>query len=220
MARVNVVLMIMLFAFLVSCRQQSVLFTEPQPPNAKELTTFPESLLGSYVYAAENLNLEVQIGVAYLWEDVILPVAKMELDTCSNCIIIGDSIFMEEDNFKARFKTVGDSVFVYYTDVDTFYLQQPNLVLKNVNSTYFFNELSNDSLWRVEKISLISQDSLEIATINRAQETAIIKELMPVQEIRDTAGEVQQIILSPSSKQFKALLNQNTFGDKLYFIRK
>ncbi len=205
--------------FLISCRQESVLFTEPQPLKGKEILLLPESYFGSYSNSDEDLMLIIKEIGAYLYQTTELPVLKAEFDTCSSCIFEGDSVFIAEDNFKGSYRIEGDSVFVNFTEVDTFELANENIVFKKFKNNYYLSELINDSLWRVDKIFLKHKDTIAIASMSKEKELDLIREIMPVKEINDSTGLTKKYVLNPTKKQFKEIIKANTFTDVILFGR-
>lgn len=87
-----------------------------------------------------------------------------------------------------------------------------NTILKKWKGKYFLNE-REDSLWHVIMVVPAGNGRFETYRIDGGNENTVkkLKEITDVIEIKDEDGDLDKLILDPSSREFKKIIKSGAF---------
>lgn len=207
---------ISLFLFLLSlsCKESMVKFSEAQPENSKDLTSFPGKLIGSY-YNLEN-DADLEISKYSIVQKMIAKDTFNIKDLSEFEILKNDTIIDTETFEKFAVKRISDSLFTVtdYIYSDTIFNISRENVLRKTKGYYFLNSKDKENNWSVKKV-LLKNGQLNINPISTNQEIELLEKITGTK--KDT---VKPFVLKPTKKQFKEFVKRNGFTEGEVYLKK
>lgn len=197
------------FSLLVGC-SPAILFEEPQPPDTKALTEFPEKLHGDYQSLSNSSILHVSKNAVVRVYDFNFKEHINDLD--SNFKLIEDTLIDLEIGDKMIVHVIGDTIYQGFHSVDTLFLISQNNVLKKYKGHYFLSTSFDKMTWEVKKLSL-NKNKLVISRISAKEDLELLK------EITETPADTTSYNFKPTQKQFKKFMKQDGFNDTEEFTK-
>ena len=203
------VLSVMIFFF--AC-EPPVTFKEPQPADAKNLTSIPRRLQGTYFSALDSSLIRIDAKTICRLYDAN-SVHQNDSDAI-NISVKGDTSFgfsigSEVKSLSMSFSEEGGRMSEYFAD--TIFMIDQDHLLRKWRGYYFLNTRFDQDSWQVRRLSL-KKGELSIGEISQEEE---IKSLIAIAEsYQDTLAPYR---LELSKKQFKqynkgqAFLSNETF---------
>lgn len=205
-------LLIFVLLLFISCKKSIVGFSVAQPENTKDLSSFPEKLIGTY-YDTEN-NLVLEIGKYLIIKKTILKDTMNVKELSRFEILKNDSIVNTKTFDKFLIKRINDSFLTNYVYTDTVFNIGKDKVLRKMNGYYFLNSKDEDNIWSVKKI-ILKNGQLNI------NEISTNKEIELLEEITETKNDTSQLyVVKPTKKQFKQFVNENGFNKGEIYLKK
>jgi len=190
------------FCALVSCKKPLANFTEAQPANTKDLSAFPNKMIGTYHNYETDTDLVIQ-------KELIIRTQYFR-DTLSE----KDLLKIQQEIEVASTK-LNDSLFIAsYNVTDTIFNLQQNDILRKLKGYYFLNITNEDKNWNVTKLKF-KNNIVSLNDIRTEEEINTLAELTEtvVDTIRPTTFQL-------SKKQFRKFVKQNGFTEGSVYVKK
>jgi len=194
---------------IIAC-EPPVTFTEPQPPDTENLTTFPKKIRGEYLSSMNNSTLKITDNSIFRIYDQVSKIQIKQLD--SNLRLSGDTIINFKTNEKSIVKRSGDTLIENIHCIDTTFVISEKNVLRKYKGYYFLNTLHHENKWEVKKMEL-SKGELTVSSISDKKDFEQLKEI--TESIQDTIPKT----FSMNKKQFKEFVKDEGFRDSETFVR-
>lgn len=195
-------LLLVSFCALVSCKKPLANFTEAQPVNTKDQSSFPNKMIGTYHNYETDTDLIIQ-------KELILNKQYFR-DTLSE----KDLLKIQQEIHVAAAK-LNDTLFIAsYNVTDTLFNLQQNDILRKLKGYYFLNVANEDKNWNVTKLKYKNN----IVSLNdiRTEE-----EISKLQELTETATDsIRPATFTLTKKQFRKFVKQNGFTEGSIYVKK
>lgn len=184
-----------------SCKKPLANFTEPQPANTKNLSSFPKKIIGNYHNYENNADLIIENQTVLLrnhFQDTLNKSALTELQkqTEITSSLLNDSLFIAK-----------------YTLTDTLFDVSKGDIIRKWKGHYFLNAQNQENNWEVQKLTYKNQ----IVSINDITEE---ESLLKLDEITDTPNDtIRPKTYTVTKKQFKEFVKQNGFSEQNSYIK-
>ena len=211
MKKIRFISIIIIIVSIFSCAQPHVTFNEPQPIDTKNISKFPERLLGNYLSIEDNSILLISDKLIQRIYDFDLKVHINQLD--SNSRLLGDTIINLETNKKEIIKRDGDSLINHIHFIDTLFQIDYDNVLRKFKGYYFLNKRYDKESWEVKKIEF-SKGQLVVSSISNKEDIENLKTISESKE--DTVAPYK---FTTTKKQFKEFIKNDGFTNSEKFVR-
>ena len=198
--------------FACSTNEHPVTFDEPQPTQTRNLSKFPNKLLGNYLSLNDNSLLIISEKLIQRVTTIDQIFHRSELD--SNSRLSGDTIFNSITNSRIVVTRKGDSLYHHDRHIDTLFQIGNNNVLRRQNSNYFLSTKHDDESWIIQKINisddqlLISNISLEMDKESLKMITKLTQDTIPPFKYKATQKQFMNFVNSGGFKETERVVNQ------------
>jgi len=219
---------VILLLLLAGCGVDSeILFSEPQPENAKDISKFPKRLQGSFISLDDSSMLMINDSLINRIVNLNFKVHRAEYDSLAKLYESDNATFM---NMAKVVKQTEDSVDVQinYTDI-VFLLDNKNdpnkentyssvangqVVLRKLKGHYFINDYDSvKNGWHVKLIDL-KKDKLSLIKLTSLEQ---IKNLTQVEENENSTDPTQNVTIT--KKEWRNYLTNNGLNGVENFVR-
>lgn len=205
-------LLFFILLLFISCEEDEVTFTEPQPNQTGSLKEIPINLTGKYF--DDDNNVELNIYNKIILKTFVSTDTFNINELSEDEIIKNDSLFNKKSFQQYLLKKINDSLFSGYRISDTIFNLERKDLLKKYKGFYFLNYFNSENNWSVNKLSY-RKGIININGITTENEIKILEDI--TQTNRDT---LIPYIASPTRKQFKEFIKQNGFTKGETYIKK
>ena len=212
-------LAIFLITLVFSCRrteEQSVdennYFIEPQPINNSELSKIPARFQGKFM-SNDSIYINIAKNGIIQEYDYKFKVSKTALDSLKGEFEITDKKIITKEVGKAyNYRFLKDSVELSEKRIDTIFMFSDHQKAKRIDNKLILN--FKDSLfWNIRTIS-IQNDNL---TMSQISDFADLKQLDSITVIKSKMIDSTRILLNPSRREFKKIINIKNAGLKFNY---
>ena len=212
-------LAIVVITFVFSCRrteEQSVdennFFMEPQPINDSELSKIPARFQGKFM-SNDSIYINIAKNGIIQEYDYKFKVSKTALDSLKGEFEITDKKIITKEVGKAyNYRFLKDSVELSEKRIDTIFMFSDHQKAKRIDNKLILN--FKDSLfWNIRTIS-IQNDNL---TMSQISDFADLKQLDSITVIKSKMIDSTRILLNPSRREFKKIINIKNAGLKVNY---
>ncbi len=204
---------------LSACETESkVEFREPQPSGKKDEQQFAARFRGEYANPEERTGLLITDKAVIRITRATIAVAKAEIDSMPDYRLKRGKLYGPELGKPMPFVRRGDSLLVDFAAEDTLFVIAPGQVLKYYKGSYLLNHQRENGTWHAVRLGFNGKNQLEIGQITDSLAIQTLKEVTPVEDIKED----EQVVgyrTSPTKKEFKALLQKDGFKAEETFIR-
>jgi hypothetical protein len=203
--------------FLFSCsggekfESPSVVFTQPQPAEEKNIPAFPERIMGKYRGVNGENYLQITDKLIINTSVFEFKIKVSELD--SNLRLSGDTVINPKTGEKTKVVVKNDSLFQTNSYTDTVFTLNYDNVLRKFRGHYFLNKRFEGESWEVKQLSL-DDGQLIIGSIRSPED---IENLSSISESSDDTLLPRKFNLS--RKQFRQYLGKDGFRDRSIYLR-
>ena len=200
--------LIVLLISLNACRPP-VTFDKPQPPNSKELSSFPDRIQGAYLSEDKGAILTVSdkmVIVNFGFE------IKIPRDSLGNYTLNGDTLTDRHTSKKMLANIIGDTILANNKGTDTLFNISAKNVLKKFRGYYFLNSFYDKDAWTIQRISL-SNGVLALSDISDSTHISQLR------EIAETPEDTVCTNFKLNQKQFKKFVKADGFDQTQRFTR-
>jgi len=209
MKKIRNIITVIAFTTIIAC-EPPVTFTEPQPPDTENLTTFPKKIRGEYLSSMNNSTLKITDNSIFRIYNQVSKIQIKQLD--SNLRLSGDTIINLKTNEKSIVKRSGDTLIENIHCIDTIFVISEKNVLRKYKGYYFLNTLYEENKWEVIKIEL-SKGKLTVSSISDKEDFEQLK------EITESAQDTIPQTFSMNKKQFKEFVKNDGFRESETFVK-
>lgn len=197
---------------LLSCGPY-IWFKVPRPEYSKDLTVFPDKLIGNYrsVYDTSVIRIEPDRIIKEYREHLIL--TKTEFREEIGDTISEDTSFMFTDNWNITIKSFGDSVNIISSKSDEIFRVSKSQLLRYYKNYYFLNFKDSNEYWKV-KIIQLKGDTLEFDNILTEDDLRFIKNIIAVEIYTDSIHDEKEYFLNPTKRELKKILKRRLKGEQ------
>ena len=212
-------LAIFLITLVFSCRrteEQSVdennYFIEPQPINNSELSKIPARFQGKFM-SNDSIYINIAKNGIIQEYDYKFKISKTALDSLKGEFEITDKKIITKEVGKAyNYRFLKDSVELSEKRIDTIFMFSDHQKAKRIDNKLILN--FKDSLfWNIRTIS-IQNDNL---TMSQISDFADLKQLDSITVIKSKMIDSTRILLNPSRREFKKIINIQNAGFKVNY---
>ena len=212
-------LAIFLITLVFSCRrteEQSVdennYFIEPQPINNSELSKIPARFQGKFM-SNDSIYINIAKNGIIQEYDYKFKISKTALDSLKGEFEITDKKIITKEVGKAyNYRFLKDSVELSEKRIDTIFMFSDHQKAKRIDNKLILN--FKDSLfWNIRTIS-IQNDNL---TMSQISDFADLKQLDSITVIKSKMIDSTRILLNPSRREFKKIINIKNAGLKFNY---
>lgn len=205
------ILKILLPLLVLAACEAPATFDQPQPADTRDQERFPRRLQGAY-QAEDSTELLIDATTVIKRIDLELPLGPADLD--STLTLLGDSIRVEDSGETFAFRRVGNTLMVHVLHTDTLFRIGEGQVLRKYRGHYFLNDLLDDGVWTVRKLSL-KQGTLTLGTISDPDGIQLLEEIaeLPADTLRPRHFQV-------SRRQFREFVREGGFSEKEIYVRR
>lgn len=208
--RIISVFLILTNLFACSTSEPPVTFDEPQPTQTRNLSKFPNKLLGNYLSLNDNSLLIISEKLIQRVTTIDQIFHRSELD--SNSRLSGDTIFNSITNSRIVVKRTGDTLHYHDQRVDTLFQIGNTNILRKQNNNFFLSTKHDDQSWIIQKIN-ISDDQLLISDISLEMDKESLKMITKL-----TQDTIPPFKFSATQKQFTNFINSGGFKETERFV--
>lgn len=195
---------------LAACEAPAT-FDQPQPADTRDQERFPRRLQGAYL-ADDSTELLIDATTVLKKIDLELPLGPADID--STLTILGDSIRVEDSGETFAFRRIGDTLMVHVLHTDTLFCIGEGQVLRKYRGHYFLNDLLDDGVWTVRKLTL-KKGVLTLGTIADPADIRLMEEIaeLPADTVRPRHFQVNR-------RQFREFVREGGFVQRDSFMRR
>ena len=197
-----------LTALIISCGPP-VTFKDSQPTKVKGETEFRKKFQGKYLSLIDS-------SLIYVTSDKIIvelkgnySIPKEDLDTLESMGLKYNPLYKKKKQEHLNVKN--DTAFLNWANKDTIFKISPDNILKYYNGMEVLNFKAGPNNWVVKKMEINRKGILKISEITGPEEIQELKNITPVEEIKDENNKVMEYSINPSEKEFKKLLKNGAF---------
>ena len=202
-----------LLLMIVESCSPTVLFNSPQPDGKKNLVQFPSRYLGEYESLDDTSIFLVEKYMIRERNIVDISVPKTEVDTSQDVILEGNVLTIKESGEKVPVTFRNDSIFGTLTTYDTTFIISDKGILRKYKGYYFMNFWQEGDQWMIYKLKFSNDGTASACGISKDDELDQIKEIVPVDEVKNDQGEGQKYIIKPERDDFKELIELGHFRE-------
>lgn len=184
-------------------------FDQPQPANAKPLSSFPERLQGKYLADDQASIVTIADSLITRHYDFDIKVHKDSLG--SSYKLLTDTLINLTAGTKEKISLAGDTMIQRVSWTDTLFNISNEGVLKKFKGYYFLNRLYNENAWETNMLS-VKEGVLAIGNISGKEDIQKLK------EITETTADTISTHFSLTRRQFKSFVRQYGFAEQETFI--
>lgn len=210
MKPLKIIFALSILTSLVAC-ETPVTFTEPQPPETDNLSSFPERLKGVYLNLSDSSTLSINDKLIQRTYDFDYKIHLNQLD--STVRLLGDTLINLETNEREVIKRDGDSLKIHIHNIDTIFQMDFDNVVRKFKGYYFLNTRYDKTNWAVEKMKL-SKGQLIISSISTKEDIENLKEI--TETTQDTLTNYN---FTATKRQFKEFVKNDGFSDSEIFMK-
>lgn len=210
MKPLKIIFALSILTSLVAC-ETPVTFTEPQPPETDNLSSFPGRLKGVYLNLSDSSTLSINDKLIQRTYDFDYKIHLNQLD--STVRLLGDTLINLETNEREIIKRDGDSLKIHIHNIDTIFQMDFDNVVRKFKGYYFLNTRYDKTSWAVEKMKL-SKGQLIISSISTKEDIENLKEI--TETTQDTLTNYN---FTATKKQFKEFVKNDGFSDSEIFMK-
>lgn len=210
MKPLKIIFALSILTSLVAC-ETPVTFTEPQPPETDNLSSFPGRLKGVYLNLSDSSTLSINDKLIQRTYDFDYKIHLNQLD--STVRLLGDTLINLETNEREVIKRDGDSLKIHIHNIDTIFQMDFDNVVRKFKGYYFLNTRYDKTSWAVEKMKL-SKGQLIISSISTKEDIENLKEI--TETTQDTLTNYN---FTATKKQFKEFVKNDGFSDSEIFMK-
>ena len=210
MKRLKIISTFIIIASLYACEPPNT-FTEPQPTDTDNLSKFPKRLQGEYISLLDSSTLTINNELIQRSYELNYKIHPNQID--STCILSSDTLIFLNTNERALIKRDGDSLVLYFHNIDTLFQMNNDHVVRKFKGYYFLNTHYDKANWTVKKLQL-SKGQLVISGLSIKQDIETLKEITNTTE--DTQASYNFTV---TKRQFKKFIKNDGFSDSEKFIR-
>lgn len=210
MKPLKIIFALSILTSLVAC-ETPVTFTEPQPPETDNLSSFPGRLKGVYLNLSDSSTLSINDKLIQRTYDFDYKIHLNQLD--STVRLLGDTLINLETNEREVIKRDGDSLKIHIHNIDTIFQMDFDNVVRKFKGYYFLNTRYDKTSWAVEKMKL-SKGQLIISSISTKEDIENLKEI--TETTQDTLTNYN---FTATKRQFKEFVKNDGFSDSEIFMK-
>lgn len=210
MKPLKIIFALSILTSLVAC-ETPVTFTEPQPPETDNLSSFPGRLKGVYLNLSDSSTLSINDKLIQRTYDFDYKIHLNQLD--STVRLLGDTLINLETNEREIIKRDGDSLKIHIHNIDTIFQMDFDNVVRKFKGYYFLNTRYDKTNWAVEKMKL-SKGQLIISSISTKEDIENLKEI--TETTQDTLTNYN---FTATKRQFKEFVKNDGFSDSEIFMK-
>lgn len=210
MKPLKIIFALSILTSLVAC-ETPVTFTEPQPPETDNLSSFPGRLKGVYLNLSDSSTLSINDKLIQRTYDFDYKIHLNQLD--STVRLLGDTLINLETNEREVIKRDGDSLKIHIHNIDTIFQMDFDNVVRKFKGYYFLNTRYDKTNWAVEKMKL-SKGQLIISSISTKEDIENLKEI--TETTQDTLTNYN---FTATKRQFKEFVKNDGFSDSEIFMK-
>lgn len=210
MKPLKIIFALSILTSLVAC-ETPVTFTEPQPPETDNLSSFPGRLKGVYLNLSDSSTLSINDKLIQRTYDFDYKIHLNQLD--STVRLLGDTLINLETNEREIIKRDGDSLKIHIHNIDTIFQMDFDNVVRKFKGYYFLNTRYDKTSWAVEKMKL-SKGQLIISSISTKEDIENLKEI--TETTQDTLTNYN---FTATKRQFKEFVKNDGFSDSEIFMK-
>ena len=190
-----------------SCEEETEVHFE-EPMGKKELTSFDNDLIGSYIGELDSSVIEVGNTWIIHSGTTYFKYSKTLIDSASHLIFEGNLIIDTVENVSYDYLTDGDSIVFGENWIDTIFNISYNQLLMKDNKRYYLN-YNEGADWIVRTLD-VDKAILKIGRL-KIDSLKLVHQYTEVS--RDTLdnGEIDHHIISPTKKEFKKIMKSDVF---------
>ncbi len=205
-------LVFIILALFLGCGPY-IWFKVPQPAGGKNLTEFPDLVLGKYASLVDTNVIRIKKDKIIREYRENLLMTKIEFREEVGDTISEDTSFMFTDNWKIDIRSYGDSIKVFSSkDEELFKISEIQL-LRAYKSYYFLNYKDTNDYWKVKILRLVG-DTLEFDFILKEEDIKSIKGITKIKVSTDSIKGASKYFLDPTKRELRKILKQRKKGEK------
>lgn len=209
------ILLIFASTFLfVSCKQHVlsdsfIYFSESQPVNVDEVTSFPKKYIGTYTMDYSH-QIEIQSKMVLLKQIETIEATKSELDSLPGIQFKNNQIYDVERKIACKTFVKNDTIQWEMVNTDTLFSFAENEVAKIYKSSLILNkEIEGNFQVNILKFNSLGVTEVQLGTENDA--SFIHNELQIPRDVIIENSDTIRVVLTPSRADFRKLLRLDNF---------
>jgi hypothetical protein len=207
------ILFLSLFCLIYTSCSPTVLFNSPQPAGKRDIIQFPPRYRGAYEGLDDTSYYLVEKYMIRQRNKTDIKTPRLEIDTNKDVILQDNFLIIRETGEKVPVTLRNDSVFGTYIYYDTTFMISDKGILRKFKGYYFMNFKQDEDQWMVYKLRFAKDGTASACGISKDDELDQIKEIVPVDEVKNDKGEGQKYIIKPGKGDFKKLIEQGHFRE-------
>ena len=202
---------------LLSC-DTPVIFTEPQPQNYQDQSSFYPYYKGSYFSELDSSIIIISDHVFSKERVYEIVEPKSVLDTMAGVELKDGQIRIKGESEWFPTTIIGDEVRAIITMRDTLFEIGEDQVLTMFRGHQVLNNKRDDNYWEIAILSLDLQMNLAISIATEPEDLERLKQITPVKDL--SRGDTVQYLITPTVREFNRILKEKLVFEKLeYCVR-
>lgn len=211
--KIPVFLSFITIVIMQSC-DYGILYQTPQPGNTKNLKKFPSSLIGKYRNDSSKVTVLITKNRVIKINEYDIAASRVEIDTMTDCKLIGDSLYISDINASVHVDLTTDSVFGILKQPDTLFIISKDNILRNLNDEYFLNLKHDSDYWQVVRLCYKKNEFIEFSVVTHKTGYDVINDLTPVRTIKNENDSILNYHINPKINELKSIIEAGLFDTR------
>jgi hypothetical protein len=206
-------------ALFQSC-DYGILYDIPQPAGLNDNESFPHSLLGTYYDDSSKVSLVIEPTRIIKITKYDISASKAEIDTMTDCKLIGDSLFLSDIKQFVYVEIENDSIYGVLARPDTLFTLSDNNILRNLKKNYFLNLAHESGYWQVIRLRELEKEMIEFSVVPQKVDYEKLNNITTVKQLKDQNDSILNYQINPSVRELKAMIRAGLFSGKEIYYKK
>lgn len=189
---------------LIAACEEPVKFSEPQPKDIGNLSSFPRRIKGTYKSINDDYIIEISDRLIIRKFKANIYLSKTELDSSKNLQLKGNILIDKDNNLAFKVTIQNDSINGFAVQADSIFVLKDENRLRKFNGHYFLNTKLDNGFF-VQMLTSEGSGRLTISSIKK-EELDNLKTISAVDEPDDSLLANYQFTLT--KKEFKNFVNE------------
>ena len=192
--------------------ENNYLFENSQPINDSELNKIPSKFQGKFM-SQDSSYLNIDAYCVYNEYYNKFKINKTKLDSLKSEFEITDKKFINKDLDKAfDYRILKDSIELSEKIIDTIFVISDNQKAKRIDGQLILS-FKDSIFWNIKMIS-IQKNNLKIKQLSNFSD---LKKLDSITKIKSKSIDSTSILIKPSRREFKKIINLKNLGTEMIY---
>lgn len=206
-AMLRLIILLLFINLTIRCEEPPVVFKETQPKDLAPKAFFDPIYRGIFQCESDSSFVFVKARTIYKEKAYGFKTSLAEIDSMEEAALINGELWLKDFKGPIPVEIVGDTASGEIIFRDTLFDMSENQILKYFRGHHILNKKLDTDKWEVLILSIDYDLDLRLSEAIMPEDLEALKKTTPVKDI--STEEKDQILLSPTTAEFREILKQN-----------